>query len=250
MRVAVWCTGHSIADTVGSAIFSGLVESGVKCCIFSTQWQDDSIFKNHDVHIGYGILRGMSDIYRKCDSKGVDWFNVDLGYTDPGHFSGNYRISHRGTQAIYDGPRSYDADNPLPTGYTLICPPSDYVCQFFGIDGPRWLHAAVAKCKGNYVIRQKGDKTDLDEHLAGAGLVVTFNSSVGWKAIAMGIPCLSDTTHSVVGSYYNTKCIDSISRLYKDMPREPLFRFMSERQFSLDDIKRGKAWSLIENSIS
>jgi hypothetical protein len=255
MKLAVWKTGHEIADTVAQSLAEGFDAE-----IYNTSaWEavrDNSKWQGYDAHIGYGILRGMSDVFRACEATNRPWHNCDRGYFNPSHYDGYYRISYKGTQARYDvaypiirsyegelkSPRKDDPSKPI-----LICPPTDAVCEFFGVGQWSWriAQAAWEPCP---IIRNKGDPNPInwDDYRA----VITFNSSVGWQALINGIPCLSDPTHSVVGSYYNTKSIDECIEMFNTRPRKPLLDFMASHQFTLAEIRQGLAWPLLKHYLS
>lgn len=254
MKIAVWKTGHPIADTVADALHKGL--GGELLKVPEIEGGDiHPWIQDYNPQIAYGILRGANHIFGYCDYYKRDWFNVDNGYFNPGHFNGYYRISYKGTQAKYDASfpckefeGEFEPIKRMGNQWAMICQPTDYVCQFFGVDKDQWLYNTISQLKKSrfhYFIRTKDSKEPLEEHFKECGLVVTFNSSVGWKAIQQGIPCLSDTTHSVVGSYYNTKSIDELIEKFNTMPRAPLFNFMQSHQFTLEEIEQGKAWPLI-----
>lgn len=230
--INVWITGHEICDTVGRSLAIGL----------DTQAKHVSEYRREDNNIAYGILRGTADIFRGSRR----WYNVDNGFTNPGHYAGHYRISYRGTQPSYMV--GIEADHPLKLkpfrrgNKIMICPPSQAVCQFFSIDPVRWLQEAVKKCFGRpYFIKSKdGHSPDFTD----IGKVITFNSSMGWLALAEGIVVDSDRLHSVVGSYYATKSIDTYEEFIQ-IDREPLFRFMRANQWTLAEIEAGAAWETI-----
>lgn len=310
-KIAVWKTGHEIADRVAVSLQRGMPYddlTGLPCQIYDTSYSDTA--DQNDVNIGYGILRGMDRVFRKSESlmkgisnaeerqansdgiesigsiniaygilRGTDrlfknfqsWFNVDRGYFSPSHYDGFYRISYRGTQAKYDAAYPVQKHNwkleSVKINYTkniLVCPPTVEVCKFFGVDEWSWMIRNVSKDAhqnpytkewffvgskwgsygGNFIVRKKGDQSPIlwDDISA----VITFNSSVGWQAIQRGIPCLSDTTHSVVGSYYNTNSLDEVIEKFNSMPREPLLDFCRAHQFTLAEIELGQAWSLLK----
>lgn len=258
MKIAVWKTGHIIADTVADALAEGFYnESKIR---FTKEFLGR--MPRDQTQIGYGILRGNNRIFCQAEISGNPWFNVDRGYFNPGHFDGYYRISHKGTQAKYDP--AFDApecdieldpickdDKSKPV---LFCPPTEAVAQFFLSDCTyggifsldKWCLENVPL--GGFIKREKGDKNPIDWDSIRA--VITFNSSVGWQAIQRGIPCMSDPLHSVVGSYYNTKSIDELIEMFNTKPRKPLFNFMRAHQFTLDEIRQGNANWLINYYLS
>lgn len=251
MRIAVWKTGHEIADTVANALREGFNGS-----IFHTQAEQAAnglpgVCGGCDVSIGYGILRGTADVFRNSPR----WFNVDRGYFKPGHYDGYYRISYKGTQAKYDAAfpitrryegelqpkRRYDKSKPI-----LACPMTPSVKEFFrDLDPYVFTSLPHAELYNKFDIRHKGDPSPIEWDKYGA--VITFNSSIGWQALIRGIPCLSDPLHSVVGSYYNTKCIDEAVEMFHSKSRKPLLDFMASHQFTLAEIAKGSAWPLIQN---
>lgn len=245
MRIAIWKTGHEIADTVAQSLEEGFDEKARILSYDCSEWCS-KIDESTDCHIAYGILRGTRNIFKQS---GKPWFNIDRGYFNPSHFDGYYRISHKGTQVKYDRAfpitkefegklepvRKYDKSKPV-----LVCPPTDAVCYFFGF---KWWNPE--KIEQKFIIRPKGDPKPINWNEISA--VMTFNSSLGWEALKRGIPCLSDTQHSVVGSYYNTKSIDEAIEMINTRPRKPLFDFMRSHQFTLAEISRGDAWDLINH---
>lgn len=252
MKIAIWKTGHEIADRVADSLVKG-IEYGIAV-------RPDNGTKYYDAEIGYGILRGTAEAFKKAEISGKPWFNVDRGYFNPSHYDGYYRISYKGTQAKYDPAfnapeydiglepiRKYDKSKPV-----LICPPTGYVMEFFDLKNmqfgfERGKHTGWTMPGNfeNYIFRKKGDSSPIPWNDISA--VVTFNSSVGWQAIQCGIPCLSDTTHSVVGSYYSTNSLDELIDMFNSKAREPLLNFMRAHQFTLVEIEQGKAWPLINH---
>lgn len=245
MKIAVWTTPHEIANTVAISLARGF-----NAPIYSTCSDDCPSVMDADVHIGYGILRGMDGVFRAAQAAGKLWFNVDKGYLNPGHFDGTYRLSCGGTQARYDpafvSPECELTLEPIreydPKKRILVCPPTKHVRDFFGYSG---MDFETGYCNERYIVRLKGDTTPIDWNAISA--VITFNSSVGWEAVRRGIPCLSDPQHSVVGSYYNTNSLDELIGKFNSTPREPLFRFLKAHQFTLAEIEQGHACHLIES---
>lgn len=234
MKIAVWFTGHAICDTVAKSLVKGFHAD-----LHHASTVSDDLVASYDCHIAYGILRGAANVFKTATRLGKPWFNVDLGYFNSGHYEGAYRISGRGTQARWLG--SKHSLGIVQDTLTLIAPPTPDVCQFFGVDAANWLHANLTQ---NCMVKFKSDGAEIPWNEI--GLVKTFNSSLGWQALKRGIPCVSDSNHSVIGSYY--KYIDTNKEIV-NINAEPLFTFMEENQFTLKQIENGLAWPLIKRSI-
>lgn len=250
----VWVSDHPIAQRVGMALKKGLGDRvGLGFAPQATQAQ----VRTTRFHIFYGILRGMADVARYAEAEGLDWFELDLGYIGAGHFSGTYRISHRGTQARFDGAVQADETVPLAPwreggAYALICPPTAHVVSFFGLDEHEWLEKAGAQAARLNIpakIRPKGTEEPLEQALADAACVITFNSSVGWKALQQGIPAYGDEMHSTVGSWHGAQARENLDAL-KACNRDALFRFMLVNQLTLLDIQQGKIIPLLRRFIA
>lgn len=248
MRIAIWRTEHEISVAVAKACHEGFGGNSQH----AGAW-DDGLIKLYDAHIGYGILRGMGDVMKACEAANKLFFHLDRGYLNPGHYDGYYRISYHGTQARWhEGIPRKLVDIKLepirkddPSKPILVCPPTEYVSDFFGLDW--WVEAGS---DDKHVWRQKGDPSPIDWDRYRA--VITFNSSVGWKALQMGIPVLSDVNHSLIGSFYKT---DNLNLLLENFHahednRLQVFEAMAAHQFTLSEIKQGKAWPLIKHYLS
>lgn len=250
MKIAVWKTGHHIADTVAEHF------NGDK---YEVSKRDIQTFGRYDAHVAYGILRGTDEIFRACSDSRIPWFNVDNGYFNPGHFDGYYRISYKGTQAKWhdDIPQQdiefklEDWKNINWDDITLVCPPTEAVCSFFNLNREAWLQDIKDKYLHTGLHLALREKTDIPfTEWNRVKAVITFNSSIGWQALQRGIPVYSDPQHSIVGSYYKAKLknpIDFLSDEYKAIDREPLFRAMRSHQFTLQEISEGKSWPLLNH---
>ncbi len=268
-KVAIWRTGHEIADRVQRNIMYSCRETDYTLTGTSFPVSDNlDLIRKNDAHIAYGILRGTEDVFCECTRLGLPWFNIDRGYIHPGHYDGYYRISLRGTQhthpiqswmldparlnvlgLIFDQPRddwekkSWEKKRKS----ILVCPPTEEVIKFFNIEGS-WLHNVTRQLKGrSYIIRKKGEQNPIDWDAV--LYVVTFNSSVGWEALRQGIPCISDPNHSLVGSYFKNIPLDQLAdKQLQD--RHKLFAVMANLQLSLQEMRDGMLWPLIERLLA
>lgn len=254
MKVCVWKTGHAIADIVADAMMDGIPDASLATVY-------DNIWPNAQVHMAYGILRGIAAIFNECDDAlGEPWLNVDRGYFRPNHYDGYYRVSLRGTQQTtglnkltpdYERLERLNLDIKPWRGFdnskpVLVCPPTEHVVKFFKVHD--WLEQAAMDLGRNIIVRGKGSIDSINFH--DYSHVVTFNSSVGWQALMAGIPCISDPEHSIVGAWfkdYNSP--ESLSEAQHNT-RERLFATMASLQLTLDEMRAGKIWELIQTLLS
>lgn len=239
-------TGHQIADTVAQALEEGLYGK----CNGSVLFHAEATAKK--IGIGYGILRGMSEVFKSADQ----YVHLDRGYFKPHHFDGYYRVSLNGTQQTtgldklepdYDRLNALKLDIKPWRGFdrskpVLVCFPTDAVREFFGIK--RWEFIGDDR---NAVYRHKGDTSPINFH--DYNYVITFNTSVGWQALQNGIPCISDPTHSIVGKWYHNISLDNLEEA-QYIDRNKLFATMAGLQLSLEEIRAGKIWELVSKLLS
>jgi hypothetical protein len=245
----IWVTDHYISQRIGLSLKMGM---GDRARIAVAATANPEQIKATPVHIGYGILRGMEKVAALASDYSKDWFHLDLGYTNPSHFAGNYRIGYKGTQSLYDENFLSDqsvacADWKGGGSDALICPPTDHVVSYFKLDADAWLHEAeelAARFDLPAKIRRKGDAENLGDTLAQSACVISFNSSVAWQALQKGIPAFSDITRSTVGSWHGVSGMKSLAAL-KVLSRVHLFRFMRGNELSLVDIQQGKIFDVL-----
>lgn len=236
MRIALYRTGHEINERITQSLWRGLKERADVGIHLAASGIVDA-----DVHIAYGILRGCGEVFKAAEAKGLPWFNVDRGMWGANHYGGLYRISYRGTQPKY---RHFgiQADHTLKLepyekrkGYTLICPPSDYVEGFFG------KQQLLGTDDSMIIVRNKGDESPID--WPNIAKLITFNSSIAIEAIRRGIPVVSDKNNSVVGSFQ-----DVVGEIHLDTRRrDMLLRFISAHQMTLNEIEQGRIWEVLNH---
>lgn len=239
MKICIWRTGHEIADRVAYAAANG-------ACIHTDQLSE-AFIKQFDLHIGYGILRGMTEVFRECNRQNKLWVLIDRGYWKPGHYDGYYRVSLCGTQQTSGWPEpDYARWDTLGleiepykerSGYTLVCPPTAHVDEFFDV---KWW----CEPKPNMLYRPKDCKRSLEDDLAGASRVSTFNSSVAWEALRRGIPMQSDSEYSMLGAWMRAKNLDNIAAVMDS--RRELFATQAAMQMTLEEMRRGRLFPLIQ----
>jgi hypothetical protein len=209
MKIAIIETDHAISQTICRSI--------AEVCGFDLfNVSNAPNLLKYDCVLAYGILRGTADVLRSHQH----WFEIDKGLWGAGHYDGLYRLSYRATQPIYgpvlghDRPSSDMDGLGTKSGYTLICPPTEAVCKFFGIDGEKWENDRVDYYEHQWAhwnVRHKGNQSPIEWDKVGE--LVTFNSSLGFEALKRGIPVESNPTHSTIGSYYKNALHPNLSEL-------------------------------------
>lgn len=257
MTAYIWHTGHQINETVSHALHAGIPQSILK----HTEWSQNYINStNKYVAVGYGILRGTGDIFHHNQAHNVDYYEVDRGYINPGHFDGYYRISKNGMQARY-----IDKDLPSdrldrlkfkrenwfdPKGRIIVCPPSDYICDYYKLSLDWWTNELIKMLQNNscsFKIRDKSDITALEHDLKDAYCIITFNSNVAVDATIKGIPVVTGSDN-IVKNWRWYGWADAVYRRLtppNDLEIDKLLRFISYNQFTLEEIRNGTAWRLL-----
>lgn len=262
MKAFIWFTGHEIADAVARAVMDGLMPYnalwGVGKADQAAQ-AEDRVFESADVHVGYGILRGMDQVFKRAKRAGIPWVNIDRGYFRAHHYEGYYRLSLNGTQqtigvqsmapnysrlrrlSINLEPwRGFDPSKPI-----LYCPATQAVANFFDHRGFKIDQKSLDR--SGLVTRIKGDAAPLD--FRDYNYVHTVNSSVGWQAIQAGIPCVSDPICSIVGARYKEIPLAELGEA-QYLDREKLFGCMANLQLTLSEIRAGKVWETLAHLLS
>ena len=141
----IWRTGHPVNETVTKA-----VAKGTRFPRKSTERFDNEFLYNPQPSIGYGILRGMNQIYWFCNKHNIDYWNIDRGFFGASHYDGYYRIGKNGIQPTY---RELDLDDrrlkkfrieiePWKSnkdGYILVCPPTQFMEDYYQMQRNSWI---------------------------------------------------------------------------------------------------------------
>lgn len=253
--IRIWHTEHPINQTVTSAVLEGMVNVG----------QDHRMDKAPrksvaDSCISYGILRGTGKCFKACEQEGVDYWEIDKGYFNAGHYDGYYRISRNGLQCRYDDSIAMDLDSSRLSALDvemrpwkqdrpkriLVCPPTDFIKHYEPNATSIWwsdIITAIHTYKGyDFVIRHKESEVDLYDDIANSYVVVTFNSNVAIDALRAGVPAITGK-HSAV-YHWNKLTLDDLDTDLTRFSREKFFRFLSYCQFTLKEFATGEAWRI------
>lgn len=93
--------------------------------------------------IVYGAMRGTAEVMQKAYWSGVGYFYVDNGYTEPGHFDGNYRVCYNKQFYFFI---DFSAHVPELDALIVIMKPSYQGCQFLPfnkVDPEAWTDGVL-----------------------------------------------------------------------------------------------------------
>lgn len=202
----------------------------------------------------YGILRGCGEIIRECQRIGRDFYHIDHGYFGRGQeFEGYYRVTQNAFQweGIAEKPpfrfeRLKIRMSPWRKngGHIVVIPLTGNIARFLGIDGDEWLSSVINEIKQNTarrVLVKRKKYGSLTSVLRDAHCLVTHSSNAAVDAVISGVPvvCLGPSACKPV----STQMKDIETPNYPD--RLSWAFDLAYRQFTLDEMRSGEAWELL-----
>lgn len=235
------------------------VHSRVLCSAFSEGCGGSIVPPNRLLEgpaVVYGILRGCGEVIRQCEWVNRDFYHIDHGYFSRGHYDGYYRVTKNGLQCDgygkSDGARWRRLNLPLRpwkrTGrHIVICPISKMVAEFLGIDHEKWLDTVISELSlhtDRPVIVKHKDGTPLSEALKDAWCLVTHSSNAAVDAIRSGVPSITLGDSACNPVSWDFESIEA--PWWPD--REQWVEALSDNQFTIEEMRSGKAWSLLNST--
>jgi len=213
MRVGIYAGG---SHPVVTALREGFAAMGCKVAARASEYYRGEV-ENFDLVVSYGMRAGrrVRDAYR---AEGVPVVVVDWGYMARVNVKGEYEGGHFQVgldrlNAMPDFACPSDRFDALdvaiaakggdPNGYVLICGqvPGDAAHGMRSDQYVAWLRETVSKYPGAVYRKHPRGGVDLpgvesrtgslESALAGARLVVTWNSNVGHDALLAGVPVIA-----------------------------------------------------------
>lgn len=196
----------------------------------------------------YGLKRGLLEVLKQSQNAGHDWFYIDHGYMNPGHFYGYYSVTKNAFQHTGEG--EYDAKRldpirpelkPMRHGeHILLFPPSRAFAEIVGIDVDAWIKKYKKLLTDRPIrVREKHDPKPLEEDLEDCHAVVTHNSKAAIKAAIAGVSAFATQDCCVTGISADLSSIDSPDL---NIDREGWLRALSYHQFTLEEMQK---WDLV-----
>lgn len=205
----------------------------------------------------YGILRGCDLVIKDSLKAGRDVYHIDHGYLGRGEsFDGYYRVTKNNLQDIALEDRPDDRFRvfgriiqPWQSGsHVVVCPIASAVAGFYGINAYEWTTGVVSELKKHtdrqVVVKPKDSEAPLSRVLQNAHCLVTFNSTAAIEALIRGIPVitLGPSATRIMGR----TAVADVERPLKP-EREPFLHALAYRQFTLDEMKSGLCWRLLND---
>lgn len=229
-----------------------------------------------------GMIRGDGLIYKWCLENNKKFIYVDHAYLERGYNSRDadaewMRISYNGFTWNKNVPEPPDRWNTFfkekyklsPWNakrgkYVLFLPPSEATKYLFP-DSREWTEKMIDELKKKIdlpiVVREKPDQpvidvstnqvlsrikfdhgSTIDQDLANARFIVTYNSAVPVKGIIMGIPCITST---MAAAYPMSTTIDKINEA-AEPNRQDWLNQLVYHQYKTSELKSGEVWNLLE----
>jgi hypothetical protein len=218
---------------------------------------EDEVGPHDGTVVVWGVLRGSHEVVEYARANNGHFLYIDHAYFSRGHYR-NYRITHYRHEAGQvrvcppDRLAAHTVDlRPWKRNgrHILVCPPTDHFVKAHRCEG--WLDRTLTELRQAtdrpVIIRvkpQKGmDMPSLSEALTDAHALVTHSSNVAVEAAAMGIPVVVSTT-SAAAPVGRTSVADIERPIYPD--RSAWLAHLAYSQFSMDELKSGEAWRLLQ----
>lgn len=219
---------------------------------------DSTFLKGLSFFWGFGAIE--TKIVR-CMKEDYPFFHLDHAYFNRGYSNGNCRVSYRHfhTTKLLDVPDDRVALTGKSLGdwktggkHIVLIEPSERICSVLynvkGVAGtPKdWLR------KAEHILRKSTDRPivvkkksgSLIEVLKGAHALVSLSSVAEVEAALHGIPVF--TSEDSPAAPISEKDLSKIETpIYPE--REGWLRSLSYANFSIDDIKSGRLYSILKN---
>ena len=211
------------------------------------KWTPVDKYKEGPIAI-YGLARGLLEVLQKAQRDNHDWFFIDHGYLNSGHFDGYYSVTKNAFQhtggGVYSSKRlDQIRPNLSPMGHgehILLLPPSRALAPYIKMDVDAWIKKYQnLKTDRPIRVREKGDPIPLEEDLENCHAVVTYNSKAAIKAAIAGISVFAT----------DRCCATRISQPLSDIDnpdlnidREGWLRALCSHQFTLEEMRK---WDLV-----
>lgn len=206
----------------------------------------------------YGILRGTDKIIKACEWLNRDYYYIDHGYINAGHYDGFYRISVNARQCNPHPHKKRPDDRWRKLNRELrpwkrsgksilVVPLTGHIAEFYQINPREWLEQVTSEVslwtERPIVIKPK-DEGEIHDYLKDAWCVVTHSSNVAVDALLEGVPAVvlgESAAKPVSWEWANIEKPEWIER-------EWWVHELAYNQFTLSEMRDGTAWRLLNGN--
>jgi len=203
----------------------------------------------------YGVRPAWAHLWAEATIEGRPWVYLDNGFFPCG---GRYfRAARNRLQATIGEPGSIDQLGPMGVviepwrvdgGHVLVCLLSEEFMQTVAQTSRDIAGEVLAATDRPVKVRRKYDARPLAADLVGCHCVVTWSSNAALEAICAGVPAIvlgESSAAPMAGT--DLSCIETPPR---PEGREQWAADLLVSQWSLEDMRAGKAWEALCKSKS
>lgn len=184
-----------------------------------------------------GFLHGASEVIRWCRKVGRDFWFIDHAYWNRGYEAGNFRVVRNGihkTEVSGSGRPIPKTEEWKDGEVILVIPPSEMIAKTFHAED--WLDRAIQRLEGSPFIVKRKEEGPLEWYLPRAKFMLSFASVAEVEALIAGVPVV---THIGPGKPLSGSMDD----------RKPWLESLACGQFTVEEMKSGRAWEILNGNI-
>ncbi|MEM7197294.1 MAG: hypothetical protein AAF352_02865 [Pseudomonadota bacterium] len=252
----VYSTGHKINERITQAFAQGLRHPAAPVA----RYQEDAPEHDQNLAVVHGILRGSDRIIKARLARKQDFLHIDNGYFGHRHFDGYYRVTKNQLQTQYLPKRPIDRWQKLGLRLEpwrkdgkalLVCPMSDFVAKFLGLDANQWLSHVLRTLSEHsdrqIIVRYKHCRESLLEQLKNTHALIGYQTLAGIDALLFGVPVFMLGPSALCSNL--RVALDNLTEiedpLYPDH-REEWASALAYQQFSLEEMQNGTAKTILQ----
>ena len=243
-----------------------------------------------------GILRGTGLLLKEAALRNVDYYYMDHAYFNPGYSGKGWMRITKNDHACttlrdisadrwngFNKHHGYDnqpwKQNSERGDIILICPPTNAICWYFGLDldwGEKIAHKLrtflpphdharikirrkpkepLVDDKGNLIELRSYEQTGtLENDLANAHCVIAYNSMVALQATMMGIPVITGSHSCCTNVSFDLQLFETQQHPStfnaEHANRSRMLYWLASNQWKMKEIENGSAWRMLQENYS
>jgi hypothetical protein len=197
----------------------------------------------------WGLIRGAPELIARVRAAGCNYYHMDNGYFGRNKY---YRITKNANQVTDLGEGSQERYKAIAEkfgiklrpwqkgGHIVLALSTEHLYRFFGLDINEYTQSVLKELRQHtdrkIVVRPKDANRPIENDLKNAWALVTHTSASALDALQWGVPVF--TTGECSARPCALQDLSKIeSPIYPD--REPLFRSLASRMFTVEELGKG-----------